>query len=52
MEPQIEDDPIRTRVLNKKLSWWERFLRLIYSRIEWEAYLLEKIEKERAKGEF
>lgn len=44
------DDPIRTAILNKKLTLWERFLRWVYSREEWQAYLLEKIEKARAKG--
>lgn len=45
-----DEDPIRTAVLNKKLSLWERFLRWVYSKQEWDAYLLEKIEKARAKG--
>ena len=49
-QPTVEPDPIRDRVLKKKLSYWERFLRWIYSKPEWEAYLLEKVEKARVKG--
>ena len=45
-----DDDDIRTYVLNKKLTFWERILRWVYSKEEWEAYLLEKIEKYRTKG--
>lgn len=48
--PSVEVDPIRDAVLKKKLSWWERLLRWVYSKQEWDAYLLEKIEKARAKG--
>lgn len=46
----VEEDPIRDAVLKKKLSLWERFLRWVYSKEEWQAYLLEKVEKARAKG--
>lgn len=45
-----DDDEIRTYVLNKKLTLWERILRWVYSKEEWDAYMLEKIEKYRAKG--
>ena len=49
-QPEIEEDPIRNYVLDKKLSFWEKILRWVYSKQEWDAYLLEKIEKYRAKG--
>lgn len=49
---QPSDDPIRDRVLNKRLTFWEHILKFFYSKQEWEAYLLEKIEKKRAKGKF